>query len=173
MLKMKHVLFLLLPSILAACALGDVADATTLPPITLAPPPALNLEGSCDDTKPLETWLQITSELRANFQTQMNAAAAKNKGGMYGDVITLAALRDSAFDVPTPDCAAEVGIKLSDIMSQAVVAFQMFVNGQTSELNSTITDLNGQLDEVTGLQDELVDRLNTQFQQQLQETTEP
>src|SRR5689334_9838275 len=111
---------------LSACALGDVVNTTPLPPITLAPPPALNLIGSCDDVKALETWLQVSTELRENFQTQMNEAAAKSKNDMYGDVANLADLRDSGFSVATPDCAADAGLKLSDAMNQAVAVFQTY-----------------------------------------------
>jgi len=173
MLKLKPVLFILLSSIITACALGDVSNATPPPPITLAPPPALNLVGTCDETKTLENWLQVTSELRASFQTQMNATAAKSKAEMYADVLELAALRDSSFEVATPDCAAETGIKLSDAMSQTVTAFQMYVNGDTPDLGNTIADMNGQIDQIAAMQNDLIDRMNTQFQQQREATTAP
>ncbi|MEO8611872.1 MAG: hypothetical protein ABI690_28495 [Chloroflexota bacterium] len=151
---------------LSACALGDVTVNTTpLPPITLPPPPALNLVGSCDDTKALETWLQVSTELRENFQTQMNAAAAKSKNDMYGDIINLSALRDSGFGVATPDCAADAGMKLSDAMNLAVGAFQSFFNStDSSNLDSTVVDINYKLDSVQATQIELVKRMDSQFQ---------
>jgi len=166
MSKLRLVLFLLLPGILTACALGDVSNATPLPPITLAPPPALNLVGTCDDTKTLENWLQVSTTLRDNFQTQMNAAAAKSKAEMSVDIPGLAALRDSSFEAATPDCAAEAGIKLSDTMSQAVTAFQRYVNGETPDLGNTVVDINGQIDQISVMQNDLIERMNTQFQQQ-------
>jgi hypothetical protein len=172
MSKLKLILHtILLACITAGCALGEVSNVTPLPPITLAPPPALKLVGTCDDTKMLETWLQATSELRINFQTLMNTAAAKDKVAMYEDVINLAALRDSTFAVETPDCAAETGIKLSDSMSQAVTAFQSFTNGDTPDLGNTITEVNAQIDAIAAAQIELISLMEAQFQQQI--TAEP
>jgi hypothetical protein len=174
MLKLKFALFAVVSAaIISGCALGEVSNATPLPPITLAPPPALRLAGTCDDTKILETWLQVTSELRTNFQTLMNIAAAKDKVAMYEDVINLAALRDAAFAAETPDCAAETGIKLSDTMSQAVLAFQLFANGDATDLGNTVTETNTQLDTIAAAQTELITRMDAQFQQQRQATTEP
>lgn len=173
MAKLKRIPFIVLLAFMASgCAMGDVSNTTPLPPITLAPPPALKLVGTCDDTKTLETWLQVTTELRTNFQTLMNTAAVKEKVEVYGDVINLAALRDSAFAVETPDCAAETGIKLSDTMSQAVTAFQAFSNGDTSDLGNTIPEVNAQIDLVAAAQAELISRMDAQFQQG-QATTEP
>ena len=163
-----------LSSLLSACALGDVVVNTTpLPPITLAPPPALNLVGSCDDTKALETWLQVSTELRENFQTQMNAAAAKNKNDMYADIVNMAALRDSSFGVATPDCAADAGMKLSDAMNQAVTAFQSYFNGDAPDLGNSVVNINNQLDSVQAAQIELIKQMDTQFQQQLLATATP
>jgi hypothetical protein len=156
---------------MTACALGDVANDTALPPMTLAPPPALNLVGTCDDTKTLETWLQITSELRTTFQTTMNMAAVKQMPEIYTDVINLAAMRDSAFAVATPDCASEVGIKLGDAMSQAVSSLQAFANGDAPDLGNVVTNINAQIDAVAVAQNELINRMDSQFQQQV--TVEP
>lgn len=171
--KQVIILFAALACLLSACALGDVVDTTPLPPLTLAPPPALNLVGSCDDTKTLETWLQVTSELRTNFQTQTNAAAAKPKNEMFSDVLNLAAMRDSSFSVETPDCAEETGMKLSDAMSQAVTALQTYVNGDVADLGNTVVEINALLDAVETEQAQLIERLNAQFQQRIQPTSTP
>ncbi len=172
--KLKLILCgIVLASLMAGCALGEVSIATSLPPITLAPPPALQLVGTCEDTKTLETWLQITSELLTNFQILMNTAAVKNQAEIYGDVLNLAALRDSALSVETPDCAAETGIKLGDTMSQVVTVFQLFANGDAPDLGNTIPDINAQLDAIAAVQIELISRMDSQFQQQRQETSEP
>jgi hypothetical protein len=170
MSKLVAALFAALTCLLSACALGDVAETTPLPPITLAPPPALNLVGSCTDVKALETWLQVSSELRDSFQTQMNAAAAKDRTELYTDVLNLAALRDSSFSVATPDCASELGMKLSDAMSQAVTAFQTFVNGDAPNLGNTVVDINTLLDAVQVAQLELITQMMTQFEQLIQPT---
>jgi hypothetical protein len=165
-------LIVLFAFIASGCALGEASKVTSLPPITLAPPPALRLVGTCDDTKTLETWLQVTTELRTSFQTLMNTAAAKEKVEMYGDVINLAALRDSAFAVETPDCAAETSIKLGDTMDQAVTAFQAFSNGDNADLGNTILEVNAQIDQIAAAQAKLISRMDDQFQQ-AQATTEP
>ncbi len=164
---------LVFPLVLAACALGEVSDSTPLPSITLAPPPAINLQGSCDDTKNLENWLQVTSQLTASFQTNMNEAATKSRNEVYDDVLDLAALRDSAFAVVTPDCAQEAELTLSDAMGQAVSAFQAFANGDAPDLGTTIVDVNNRLDQVISEQTSLLSRMNSQFQQQLQATSVP
>ena len=91
--KLKLILCgIVLASLMAGCALGEVSIATSLPPITLAAPPALQLVGTCEDTKTLENWLQITSELLSNFQTLMNTAAVKMgvlASGIDGQLIAL------------------------------------------------------------------------------------
>jgi hypothetical protein len=164
-------LVMLCPLMLVACALGDVSSATSQPPITLAPPPALVLSGNCDDTKALEFWLQVTSQLVSDFQTQMNAAAAKPKIEMYTDVLNLAAIRDAAFAAPTPDCAQEAELTLSDAMSQAVSRLQAYFNGDVPDLGNIVTDANTKLDTVIAQQTELLNRLNAQFQQQVATAT--
>jgi len=171
--KRMVVFLVVLTCTLSACALGDVeVETTPLPPITLEPPPALNLVGNCDDTKSLETWLQVSTELREEFQTLMNTTAAKNKNEMFADIQSMAALRDSGFSVATPDCAADAGLKLSDAMNQTVAAFQTFFNStDASSLESIVVDINYKLDSVQATQIELIKRMNTQFQQQLATTT--
>jgi len=166
MSKLKFALYLMLIGVLNACALGDAINVSPLPPVTLAAPPALNLVGVCDDTKNLETWLQISTVLRDNFQTKMNTAAVKSKADMLVDVLSLAALRDSAFAAATPDCAAETAMKLGDTMNQAISAFQLYLNGSAPDLGNTITATNEQMDGVAAAQNDLIDRMTTQFQQQ-------
>jgi hypothetical protein len=163
--RIEQIFVVVLPLVLAACALTDVSNSTPLPPITLAPPPSVVMSGSCDTTKNLESWLQITSQLVTNFQTQMNAAAAKSKNEMYTDVYELAALRDAAFAVETPDCAEQSQLILSDAMGQAVTMFQAYVNGDVSDLGTIVADTNIKLDTVIVQQTELLSRMDSQFQQ--------
>lgn len=158
---------------LAGCALADAVPPTPAPPITLAPPPEMRFEGACTNTKELENWLQITTNLVTDFQTLMNAAAAKSQGELYPDVIQLAAIRDSMFEVATPDCAADAQLLLSDAANRAVSALQAFSNGDIPELGNAITDTNTQLDQVIGIQNVLLNQMNAQFQQQANATAAP
>lgn len=167
----KRGLWLLLPIMLAACALGDVPNQVTAPPpLSIPPAPSLILEGSCDTTRDLELWLQITTGSLADFQTTMNAAAAKTGAQAYEDTITMAQIRDSASIVPTPDCANDAQLQLTDTMNKAVDAFQNYVNGQTSNISSTVAELNSQFDQVIAAQNDLLARMNTQIQSQIQPT---
>lgn len=163
----------ILPLLLAACAISDVS--TTPPPaLTLNAPPSLNFSGNCNNSKDLENWLQITTGLVSDFQTTMNEAAGKNRSEAYQPTVALLALRDTAYVVSTPDCATDLELALSDAMNQAVTALQQFVNGTVSDVSSTIADINTRLDQITVSQNELIQRLNTQIANQvLQLTTTP
>lgn len=166
-------LIVFLPLLATACALADAVPATQPPPITLAPPPEMQFEGLCTNTKDLENWLQITSTLIEDFQSLMNTAAAKGRAEMYPDVIRLGAIRDSLFAVTTPDCASAAQLLLSDATNRAVSALQAFANGDAPDLGNAITDINGQLDQVIALQNVLLSQMNAQFQQQAAATTAP
>ncbi|MBZ0279686.1 MAG: hypothetical protein K8L97_03020 [Anaerolineae bacterium] len=174
MMRQRGIWLLVLPILLAACAIGDVPNQVTAPPqLTIPAAPTLNLAGNCNNTRELEMWLQITTQLVSDFQTTMNTAAAKTASNAYEDVLRLSKLRESAYQVAAPDCAADAQVQLTDTMSKAVDAFQAYVNGQSTSVATIITELNGQFDQVITVQDDLLARMNAQIQTQIAPTTSP
>ena len=163
----------LLVVILSSCALGDTDNSAAPAPVTVLPPPALNFTGSCNNTKDLENWLQTTTFITTDFQTRLNAAAAKNRADAHPDLIYLISARDSAFLVAAPDCAADVHLLLTDTLSRAVLILQGYVNGDTSDIASSLAEANGLLDQIASSQGVLLTRMEAQFQQQLQLTPTP
>lgn len=163
---------LLLPLMLivSACALNEVSPVTPPPAMTLNPPPSLIFTGKCENTKDLETWLQITTGLIAQFQTRMNEAAGKDRNEAYPITLELVEVRNAAYGVATPDCASDAQLILSDAMNQAVGALQAYVNGTASDTVGIIAEVNNRLDQVTASQAELINRVNTQIQNQVQAT---
>lgn len=154
-----------LPLLLAACALTDVNNSNTPPPpMTLSAPPSLNFSGNCDHTKDLEDWLQVTTQLVANFQTKMNEAAGKSRNDAYQPTLELVAMRDSAYVAVTPDCANDIELSLSDAMNRAVNTLQHFVNGDVTDIANSIAEINTQFDQVTASQTALINRVNDQIQ---------
>lgn len=156
-----------LPLLLTACAIGDVSTPTAVPPVTIMPPPEITFQGNCNITHDLEIWLQITTQLRDDFLTAMNETAAKNKADMREGVLTMAAVRDAAHEVITPDCAANVETALSDTMNEAVSAFQAYYNGDRADLGDTVATATQRLEQITAVQNELVLRAEAQFEQAL------
>jgi hypothetical protein len=157
---------------LAACALTDVSNNATPPPaLTLNAPPSLNLSGSCDQTKNLENWLQITTGLVSSFQTKMNEAAGMNRNDAYAPTLELVAMRDSTYVAVTPDCATDLELSLSDAMNRAVLALQEYVNGASKDISSAIAEANTHFDQITASQNALIQRLQTQIRNQSQQAT--
>lgn len=157
-----------LPLLLAACALGDVANPTPIPPITLAPPPTITFQGSCDATPELDRWLQTTFFLAGDFLTEMNNVAALERAQIFDGVLRLAAIRNQVSLTPTPDCAQAVQELLSAAMNTAVDTLQGYVNGDIQELGSTIADVSNQIEVVQAMQQELMARLEAQYQEESQ-----
>ncbi|NWG16585.1 MAG: hypothetical protein HXY41_08120 [Chloroflexi bacterium] len=158
---------LLLPLLLAACAIGDTGNPTPAPPVTLMPPSEITFQGSCTATRELEMWLQVTTRLATDFLAAMNNAAAMNRADMREAVFTMAALRDSAHQATTPDCAVDAEILLSDAMNKAVLAFQAVVNGDRPDLGNTVAEVNDQIEQVIAIQNELILRMETQIRESL------
>ncbi|MBI5669747.1 MAG: hypothetical protein HZC41_17255 [Chloroflexi bacterium] len=157
--------------LLAACALGDAGEATPAAPVTLLPPPEMTFRGSCDNTRDLELWLQITTRLASEFLQVMNDAAGRSKGEIREALSTMAALRDSTHQAVTPDCAVDSEILLGDAMNRAITAFQEYVNGARTDLGNTVAETNDQIEQVIAIQNELTLRLDTQLQQALATVT--
>ncbi len=154
-------LLLLLPIIAAACAAGAVSS--TAIPVTLSPPPTLDFVGNCDNTHELEAWLQTSSLLLTDFQTQMNAAASQTQSEVSTSVIQLAKLRDWVFAAKTPDCAVQLQTRLGDAMNKAVAALQTYANGGQNDVPGTVADVNNQLDAITADQQALIKRMEDQY----------
>lgn len=163
-------LLVILP-LLAGCAMGDSGTATLIPPVTLMPPPEITFRGSCDNTRDLEMWLQITTRLAGDFLQVMNDAAARNKAEMRDPLLAMAALRDSTHQAITPDCAVDSEILLSDAMNRAISAFQEYLNGVRGDLGSVIAETNDQIEQVIAMQNALMQRMDAQMQQALATVT--
>jgi hypothetical protein len=156
---------LLLPLLLAACALGDSPSPTPPPAITLMPPPTLTFSGNCESTPELDHWLQATSFLAADFLTLVNDTAALEPPQMYESVLRMAALRDQVSLTATPDCAQVVQELLNSAMNVAVDTFQSFANGESPELGTSVGDVTNQIETVMAMQQELIARLEGQYRQ--------
>lgn len=162
-------LIFLLPLLLGACAAGDIpVSPTAPPPVTLSPPPTLSFAGVCDNTHQLEAWLQTTSLLLADFQSQMNTAAAQNRSEVALSVVNLARLRDSASTAAAPDCAADQQLKISDAMNKAVTVLQTFANGGQADVGGTVAAVNTEIDQINAAQKTLMQRMDDQYRQQAQ-----
>ena len=170
---LARILAALLVVILSACALGDVDNSAAPPPVTVLPPPALDFTGTCDNTKELESWLQTSTLITTDFQTRLNAAAAKSRADAHPDLIYLISARDSAFLAPAPDCAADVHLLLTDTLSRAVLTLQEYVNGTSTDISTQLAEINGLLDQIASAQGVLLTRMEAQFQQQLLVTPTP
>lgn len=164
---MRRIILLMLPVMLAACALGDVSNPTPAPPLTLMPPPELRFEGDCNYTPSLEMWLQITTRLANDYLQLIKEAAVKNKAEMREAVLTLASLRDTTNQAVTPECAVDAQIILSDAMNTGVTTLQAYINGDRADLGSVVNDVTAQLEQAITIQNELILRMETQIQDAL------
>jgi len=156
--------------IAAGCAIGDVpggnARATPPPPLTLEAPPTTVFAGDCDNTPELEAWLQASTLFVSEFQTRINAIATQNRAEMYENVVYLAAVRDAAHGTVTPGCAGPLHQLTLDMMDRSVDTLQAYVNGDTDDLGTLIPDTISTIDQIIASQNELIARLEAQFQAQ-------
>ncbi len=164
---MSKKIIILLPLLLAACAMGDVNNATPLPPITLMPPSEITFQGDCNVTPVLEAWLQLSTRMAGEYLELFNEVVAKTKADMYDAVFTLAALRDTVYKMVTPDCAVDAQIILSDAMNTGVTALQAYVNGDRTDLGSAVTEVTDRIEQAIVIQNELILRMETQIRQAL------
>lgn len=158
------VLFLLI--LLAACTVDESSQFTPPPPMTLNPPPEITLSGTCDQASTLEGWLQTTSFALNDFIATMNTTAGQERAEMYGNILKLAALRDSTAVAAVPDCALNTQLRMVDAMNMAVATFQGYFNGDLASLGNTIGDVSAQLDQAIAEQEGLIVRLEGQFAEQ-------
>jgi hypothetical protein len=158
---------IILAVLLTGCALTDVPTGNTPPPaLTVAAPPALLLGGSCETTRTLESWLQITTRLLADFQTRLNETVAHTTTEAYADAIELIALRDAAYQSTAPDCAADAHTRLTAAMNDALLLLQGYINGSQTNITASLADLNTRLEAAAAAQADLLTRLNTQLEEQ-------
>ncbi len=155
----------LLAVIVTSCAINDSGSKPVAPPITLAAPAALVVEGTCNITGELEEWLQVTVPIREQFQSRLIEAAAKNAADVHDDTLYLAGLLDTVARTHTPDCGAEVQNVLTTAMMGAVAGLQAYFNHTLSgDLNIALAEPQKGLSQVTAIQNELITRMKNQYQ---------
>ena len=156
---------ILLTTVVTGCAINDAGGKPQDLPITLNPPAALVVEGTCDITGELEAWLQVTVPVREQFQSRLNEAAAKNAADIHDDTLFLAGLRDTVARTQTPDCGEEAQGVLTKAMTGAVEALQAYFNHTLSrDLNTALAEPQKGLSQVTAIQTELITRMKNQYQ---------
>ena len=161
----QWLVLILLPIMLAACAINDSGTKLNVPPITLNAPAALVVEGNCNITGELEAWLQVTVPTREEFQSRLEEAAAKNAEDVRDDTLYLAGLRDTVAKTHTPDCGAEIQGVLVKAMVGGVEAIQAYFNHTLpSDLNTALAEPRKGLSQVTSIQNDLITRMKSQYQ---------
>lgn len=160
----KLLYVLLLPVILAACAINDATTRSTEIPITLNAPPTTIYAGNCEITGELEEWLQVTTRTRQDFQLRLDEAIAKNANDVHDDTLYLAALRDTVAATITPDCGVEVQNILIQAMSEAVSVMQMYFNRTLNgDISEALKESQSGMDQATVLQNQLLMRMKSQY----------
>ncbi len=165
-LLVRVVCIALLAGVLAACAIAEQPEGTPPPPVTLAPAPAIVLEGNCDVTAGLDNWLQSTELYVIELQALINGAPNKQRGALYEDVLRMARIRDVASATAAPECVVPVHFMLMDTLNNAVDKFQAYVNGDADNLGDTIPSTLSQIDRIIAGQNELKARLEAQYRSQ-------
>jgi hypothetical protein len=149
----------------AACALAEGPTPTPPPPITLAAPPPLVLQGDCETTGGLDSWLQSSVFYVTEFQAAVNRAAGLQRGELFDTVVMMARIRDAASETAAPECAVPVHLMMVETFKSTVDVFQMYANGERDNLGNTVVDTIGQLDRIVAGQNELKARLEAQYRQ--------
>lgn len=162
----------LLTSVLAGCALTDIKN-TPVPPVTLKAPPELNFTGSCDNSRDLENWLQITTIILSEFRTKMSDTAVLKREETSPGLQRMVQLRDSVYLAATPDCGHDAQVLLSDALNRAVQAFQSYINGDLNDISGKVAEVSVALDQVAEMNAELTVRLQDEIQKRLQVTVTP
>lgn len=167
---MKRLLFMgLIIFAAAGCAIADVpggTDATAPPPLTLEAPPTAVFGGDCDNTPELDAWLQASTLFVSEFQAGINALSSQNRTEMYETVVHLSSVRDAAHGTITPQCAEPLHQLTLAMMDTAIDTLQPYVNGEIDDLGTLIPDTISTIDQIIASQNELIARLEAQFQGQ-------
>jgi len=82
---------------------------------------------------------------------------------VYDITINMAAIRDAAAAIPTPDCTAAAQIIMLDTFNRAIPPFQAYSNGENVDLSPVITEVNDLLEVVKTQQNQLLEQLIAQF----------
>ena len=158
-------LSLLLLIILAACGAGEQASLALTPiSVTLNPPRELAFVPGCT-TKALNDWLENTGFLITAFTETMNQGAQEPPGAQLPIIMRLVQLRDNGLAaVPAPDeCAAEAHTIIGNAMDEAIIAFQAYANGDSSDLSPAIQRASNILTDAQTLHALLQNRLEEQI----------
>ena len=148
---------------MASCSSSD-ESAVVFPPLTLPSPPTPIFSGDCADTPTLEAWLQTIQFQQRDFSTLMDELRSQSEQALYLSIEQLALLHIRISEEPAPDCGADLHQAVLGIMDEVVQELQTYVNADSGNLDEIIE--NGQL-AFNGLlpqQAELLNRLETQYQ---------
>lgn len=156
--KWRVMSYLLILFVLSACAVTD-KPAIDLPPLTLSAPPTPVFEGSCDESRSLETWLQTVDFQERDFVQLMTGADRRSYEELYFDVEQMARLRDRVSATVAPDCAMEAHTLLLSLMAEVLDSYQASVNGDDVDLSEVIDEFTPQFENYEALQRALVQRL--------------
>jgi hypothetical protein len=149
--------------LLSACALQEAPAPTLPPPLTLAAPPPIILEGNCDNNQNLADWLQFSTYYVGEFTGLVTLTATKDPSEMYDDVVMMSRIQDVVGRTPAPDCAEAAHRILMRAIEQAITDFQAIANHEKAGLGNIVAETLGQFDQVAVVQEELTQRLETQL----------
>lgn len=152
---------------LTSCALAEGVTPTPAPPITLAAPPPLTLEGDCTTTPELDHWLQSTELFVSQFMNTLNSAANKTRGALFEDVVLMSRLRDVTSELVAPDCVVPTHLLTVETMNTVVENFQAYANGDREGLGNTVPEAISQFDRIIAGQNDLKARLEMQYRTQV------
>jgi hypothetical protein len=163
---MRHCLLISLIVFLSACALQEPLPVTLPPPLTIVPAPTLTLTGRCDENSDLADWLQFSMDYADQFATLVSETGVKAAGDMVDDVVMMGRLREVAARVPTPDCAEPAQRMMMTTMDRAIALFLAYTNREADSLDNVVAETLGQIDQISVIHDDLMQRLEAQLQAQ-------
>jgi hypothetical protein len=151
--------------LLTACGgTAPAATPTPLPPLTLAPPAdATFLEGCA--TADLENWVERVDFLLRDFVSQLNLAQGQSPNLVRTTLQRMVPLRDALVAIPAPDgCAGDAHRLMLQMANSAIDHLQAYANGEISDINAAMEDVDQMLGDLQGLQGSLETLLDAQFQ---------
>lgn len=160
---MRRLLLCIPIMFLTACALQEGPEATLPPPLTLAAPLPIVLEGDCNNNQNLADWLQFSTYYVGEFSELVTSTATKDPGAMYEDVVMMGRIRDVIGRTPAPDCAEAAHRMFIRAIDRAIEVFQATANRSVDGLGNIVAETLGQFDQVALVQAELTERLEVQL----------